>query len=106
MFKPNGEDRGMLVGQGAGSAGCARISRAEAVSSPGVVQPGQVFIMDFGGGGMEHIGFVESVIGGQIETVEGNTDASLTREGGGVYRLTRQLADINVGSIDYSIRRV
>ena len=31
----------------------------------------------------------------------GNTDASLTREGGGVYRLKRKLGDINKGFIDY-----
>ena len=41
------------------------------------------------------------VDGGLLHTVEGNTDASKTREGGGVYRLTRKLGDISKGFIDY-----
>jgi hypothetical protein len=87
--------------RGAPGAGAARIPRADAVGDPALVQPGQVFIMDFGGG-KGHTGFVESVVGGQVRTIEGNTDASMTREGGGVYRLTRKLVDINQGFIDYS----
>lgn len=86
---------------GAQKAGGQRITRAHAVADPSLVQPGQVFIMDFGGG-KGHTGFVESVVGGQVRTIEGNTDASMTREGGGVYRLTRKLVDINLGFIDYS----
>lgn len=81
--------------------GARRISAASAVANPGRVQPGMVFVMDFGGG-LGHTGLVESVDGGHIVTVEGNTDASLTREGGGVYRLTRKLASINKGFIDYA----
>jgi hypothetical protein len=42
----------------------------------------------------------ESVTGGLIGTIEGNTDASKTREGGGVYRLTRKLLEINKGYIE------
>lgn len=83
------------------AAGAARITKAHAVADPGLVQPGMMFIMDFGGG-KGHTGFVTEVLGGQIRTIEGNTDASLTREGGGVYRLTRKLVDINKGYIDYS----
>jgi CHAP domain/Putative peptidoglycan binding domain len=86
---------------GAVKAGGQRITRAHAVADPGLILPGQVFIMDFGGG-KGHTGFVESVVGGQVRTIEGNTDASMTREGGGVYRLTRKLVDINLGFIDYS----
>jgi hypothetical protein len=82
-------------------AGATCIERANAVADPALVQPGQVFIMDFGAG-KGHTGFVEAVVGGQVRTIEGNTDASMTREGGGVYRLTRKLADINQGFIDYS----
>jgi hypothetical protein len=37
-----------------------------------------------------------------VTTVEGNTDASGTREGGGVYRLRRKLNSINKGFIDYA----
>lgn len=85
---------------GAVARGARRISKADAVNNPSRIQPGMVFIMDFGGG-KGHTGFVVAVRGGLIDTVEGNTDASRTREGGGVYRLTRKLAEINKGYIDY-----
>lgn len=81
--------------------GGKRISGRDAVANPALLKPGMVFIMDFGGG-LGHTGFVERVEGGYIHTVEGNTDASQTREGGGVYRLTRKLSSINKGFIDYS----
>jgi hypothetical protein len=81
--------------------GARRIQRHQAVADPGLVKPGMVFIMDFGGGA-GHTGFVERLRGGLIETIEGNTDASRTREGGGVYRLTRKLVEINKGFIDYA----
>ncbi|MEX8518329.1 MAG: peptidoglycan-binding protein [Leptothrix sp. (in: b-proteobacteria)] len=86
---------------GAPSKGAKRIQRFQAVADPGLIQPGMVFIMDTGGG-TGHTGLVESIQGGFINTIEGNTDASLTREGGGVYRLTRKIADINKGFIDYA----
>jgi hypothetical protein len=86
---------------GAPSMGARRLTRSQAVADPARVQPGMVFIMDFGGGA-GHTGLIESVAGGHITTIEGNTDASKTREGGGVYRLTRKLADVNKGLIDYS----
>ena len=38
---------------------------------------------------------------GLMTTLEGNTDASRTREGCGVYRLSRKLKEINKGFIDY-----
>jgi hypothetical protein len=60
-----------------------------------------VFIMDHGGG-LGHTGLVESVQGGLITTIEGNTNTALSREGGGVYRLTRKLVEINKGFIDYA----
>lgn len=88
---------------GAPSKGARRIQRHQAVADPSLVQPGMVFIMDFGGGA-GHTGLVERVEGGHITTIEGNTDASMTREGGGVYRLRRKLVDINKGFIDYSGR--
>lgn len=81
-------------------AGARRIPAAQAVANPELVEPGMVFIMDFGGGA-GHTGFVEAVNGGFITTIEGNTDASKTREGGGVYRLSRKIAEINKGFIAY-----
>lgn len=83
------------------SRGARRIAARDAVANPALVMPGMVFIMDFGGG-LGHTGFVERVEGGFIHTIEGNTDASQGREGGGVYRLTRKLASINKGFIDYA----
>lgn len=82
-------------------AGARRIAAKAATGDPGLLRPGMVFIMDFGGG-RGHTGFVERVDGGHLATIEGNTDASLTREGGGVYRLTRKVATINKGFIDYA----
>ena len=83
------------------ATGARRISRSQAVADPSLVKPGLVFIMDFGGGA-GHTGLVESVSGGLVTTIEGNTDASMTREGGGVYRLHRKVGDINKGFIDYA----
>lgn len=80
--------------------GGRRLLARDAVANPGLIQPGMVFIMDFGGG-MGHTGFVERVEGGYLHTIEGNTDASQTREGGGVYRLTRKVGSINKGFISY-----
>lgn len=86
---------------GAPAQGAARVTAAQARNNPSLLKPGMAFIMDFGGG-KGHTGFVLAVRGGMVDTVEGNTDASRTREGGGVYRLTRKLAEINKGYIDYS----
>lgn len=86
---------------GAPAKGAKRISAADAKNNPALLKPGMVFIMDFGGG-MGHTGFIVAVRGGLIDTVEGNTDASKTREGGGVYLLARKLSEINKGYIDYT----
>jgi len=83
------------------SRGAQRVLSAKATADPALVKPGMVFIMDHGAG-KGHTGFVESVAGGLLTTVEGNTDASRTREGGGVYRLIRKVGEINKGFIDYS----
>jgi hypothetical protein len=81
--------------------GAKRILASHAVENPDVVKPGMIFIMDHGGG-LGHTGLVEKVAGGLLTTIEGNTDASRTREGGGVYRLTRKIVEINTGFIDYA----
>ena len=81
--------------------GAHRITSAQAVADPSLVRAGMIFVMDHGGG-LGHSGLIESVAGGIIFTIEGNTDASKTREGGGVYRLSRKIADINKGFIDYA----
>jgi hypothetical protein len=83
------------------SNGARRIPKNQAVADPSLVRPGMVFVVDHGGG-LGHTGLVEKIIGGLITTIEGNTDGSKTREGGGVYRLTRRIGEINKGFIDYS----
>ena len=85
----------------AAAAGATRIPKSQAIADPSLVQPGMIFVMDFGGG-TGHTGLVEQVDGGLITTVEGNTDASKTREGGGVYRLRRKIVEVNKGFVDYS----
>jgi len=82
-------------------AGGRRIKTQTVLANPSLLTPGMVFIMNHGRG-LGHTGIVEKVRGGLIHTIEGNTDASRTREGGGVYRLTRKISDINTGFIDYS----
>lgn len=65
------------------------IMKAEALANPGLLQPGCVFIMDHGGG-KGHTGFVKSVKGAALTTIEGNTNTNASREGVGVFELTRR----------------
>lgn len=53
-------------------------------------QPGDIFIMDFGKG-LGHAGFVESVDGNVIHTIEGNTNDTGSREGFEVCRRQREI---------------
>lgn len=85
----------------AGQRGARRIPTAEALDTRDAITPGMLFIMDHGGG-LGHTGIVEEVAAGLLTTIEGNTDASRAREGGGVYRLSRSINEINKGFIDYS----
>jgi hypothetical protein len=62
-------------------------------------QPGDVFIMDFGGG-KGHTGFVKEVKGNMIVTVEGNTNDANSREGDGVYERMRPISSC-IGFIRY-----
>jgi hypothetical protein len=81
-------------------AGIAQVSGTRATNKPALVQPGMVFIMDFGGG-KGHTGIVEAVHGGFITTIEGNSNNQGSRDGVGVFRLTRKINSINKGFIDY-----
>jgi hypothetical protein len=59
--------------------------------------PGTLFLLYGRVGDVErvnHVGFVERVEGGTVWTVEGNTDASGSREGGGVYQRERAVKTI------------
>ncbi len=52
---------------------------------------GDIFIMDFGKG-LGHTGFVESVEGESIHTIEGNSNDEGSREGYEVCRRTRKIS--------------
>lgn len=64
--------------------------------------PGDIFIMDFGGG-KGHTGFVESVSGDIIQTVEGNSNDDGSREG---YEVCRKPGGRKISSIKGFIRIV
>jgi len=72
-----------------------------AVDNPALIEPGSIFIMSRGGG-YGHTGIVKSVNDGYINTIEGNTNTSLSSEGGGVFELRRKISTINIGFIKYS----
>ena len=84
------------------SRGATRVVGSRAAADPALIVPGMVFVMDYGAG-KGHTGFVQGVEGGFIHTIEGNTDASRTREGGGVYELRRKLSAINKGYMAYPV---
>jgi len=85
----------------AGARGIKRVMAARAVQNPVLVQPGQIFVIDTGGGA-GHTGLVLEVIGGKLVTIEGNTNDGGSREGVGVFRReSRKIAQINKGFIDY-----
>jgi len=83
-------------------ATCPKIKMADAVNNPALVKPGFIFIIDHGHGN-GHTGIVESVNGGIINTIEGNTNSDGSANGYGVLRLTtRKIAKITKGFLDYS----
>jgi len=84
----------------AGQNGMPRLSASAAKADPSLIKPGMVFVIDWGGG-LGHTGFVVGVRGPMLDTIEGNTDASKTREGGGVYSLSRKVGEINKGYVLY-----
>lgn len=92
----------LMQWNGARRRGLRRISAVTAQRAPGVIEPGMVFVMDFGGG-KGHTGVVESVDAGKgtITTIEGNTNDEGSREGYEVARRVRPIKSINVGFIDY-----
>lgn len=78
-------------------ATCTKVSLEEAKNNPSLVQVGSIFIMDHGRG-LGHTGIVESVSGGNLVTLEGNTNNTRSRNGYGVFRLnTRKINHINKG---------
>ena len=86
----------------AGDRGVRRIAPGRAAAQPDLVQPGQVFVMDYGAG-VGHTGFVAEVHAGKLVTIEGNTNDGGSREGIGVFeRHGRKINSINRGFLDYA----
>jgi CHAP domain/Putative peptidoglycan binding domain len=77
-----------------------RITTDSAVNKPSLVKPGQIFIISHGGGS-GHTGIVESVAGGFINTIEGNSNPAGSANGIGVFQLQRKIGKINKGFIEY-----
>lgn len=85
-----------------GNSKIVRLSRAKAVSNPGLITPGSLFILETGGGG-GHTGIVVEVKDGRLVTIEGNTNAGGSANGIGVFkREARKIVSISKGFIDYS----
>ncbi len=77
-----------------------KIKKQDAINNPSLIKPGFVFIRNYGGG-KGHTGIVISVNGGYIETIEGNSNNNGSREGVGVFKLTRKINSIENGFIDF-----
>jgi hypothetical protein len=65
------------------------ITRAAAMADPSLVQAGQVFVLDFGGG-HGHTGFVRQSLAGPLRTVEGNSNTDGSSNGLGVFEVNRR----------------
>lgn len=73
----------------------------DALNDPSKVKPGMAFVISTGGG-YGHVGLIASVVGNQLETIEGNTNDGGSREGIGVFRHTgRTIDSINRGFIAF-----
>lgn len=83
------------------AGGFHTVTASDAAENPGLLRPGMVFVFSTGGG-FGHTGFVAGINGFRIETIEGNTDVSGSRNGIGVFRRSRSISSVNCGFIDYS----
>lgn len=77
-----------------------KIATKQALAQPALIEPGMIFVMDFGKG-QGHIGFVERVEGSTIHTIEGNTNTAGSREGVAVMKRQRLISSCR-GFIDYA----
>jgi hypothetical protein len=86
----------------AGIRGIPRIKTNQAINNPALVRSGQIFVIDTRNG-FGHSGFVESIAGNKLVTIEGNTNEGGNRNGIGVFRRSaRKISSINRGFIDYN----
>ncbi|NWJ49446.1 MAG: CHAP domain-containing protein [Bacteroidetes bacterium] len=77
-----------------------RITSAEALRNPLLIEPGCIFIINYGKG-KGHTGIVVSVTGDTIQTIEGNTNTSHSANGVGVFALERKVEGGSGGFIEY-----
>jgi peptidoglycan hydrolase-like protein with peptidoglycan-binding domain len=76
-----------------------KLSKEVAMARLELIKVGSIFIMDYGKNA-GHTGFVESINGNLLTTIEGNTNVGGSREGIGVFRRTnRAVREINKGFI-------
>ena len=80
---------------------CRKFKTKDVVNNPSLIKPGYVFIRNYGRG-MGHTGIITAVKGGYIHTIEGNSNDNGTREGIGVFELTRKIKSIENGFIDFN----
>jgi lysozyme family protein len=85
------------------NAGGSRVVlTAEARRDPSLVSPGSVFFLKTGAS-TGHTGIVAGNFNGKLETIEGNTNDTGSREGIGVFRRTkRRLDGINLGFVSFA----
>jgi hypothetical protein len=77
-----------------------KIRARDAQNDPALIRPGHIFVINHGGG-RGHTGIVTETTGGFIYTVEGNSNPAGSREGLGVFCLSRKINTISAGFIDY-----
>ena len=78
-----------------------KILPADARNNPGLVKPGQIFILNFGGG-HGNTGLVAKVEGGFLHTIEGNSNSDGSSNGIGVFAENkRKVTSISGGFIEY-----
>jgi hypothetical protein len=78
-----------------------KITQAEAVKSPALLNPGFQFILSLGNGA-GHTGLIEKMEGTILHTIEGNSNNNGSREGYEVVRHQRHISDkLIVGFVRY-----
>jgi len=77
-----------------------KILTADAINKPSLIKPGQIFLINTGGS-YGHTGIIESIEGGFIHTVEGNSNPQGSSNGIGVFKNTRKVSKINRGFLEY-----
>lgn len=77
-----------------------KFAAEDAVENPGLLKPGQIFIINHGRGS-GHTGLIETIEGGFLHTIEGNSNPAGSSNGIGVFRLERKISKINQGFIEY-----